>query len=65
VHILSARNLFHIHGSNPHAALINEEGDISNLCQHSWCDWHYYLDDALGKEVLQIVIVAAIGMTVR
>ena len=35
VRTLTARNIFHLHSSNPRASLTNEEGFISNLYQHS------------------------------
>ena len=33
VHNVTARNLFQLHGSDPHTVLTKEEGDISNMCQ--------------------------------
>ena len=39
---LTARNVFSLHVTSPYTALTGEEGDISNLCQYTWCDWCYY-----------------------
>ena len=39
---LTAKNIFQLHGSNPHTALTGDEGDISNLCQYKWYDWCYF-----------------------
>ena len=65
VHNLTARNLFQLHGSNPHTVLTKEEGDISNLCQYGWYDWCYYRDHTnkfpFGKEVLGRVLGPARG----
>ena len=36
---LTARNMFKLQGTNSHTALLSEEGDISNLCQCSLCEW--------------------------
>jgi hypothetical protein len=42
VNNLTAKNIFTLHGSNPHAALTGEEVDMSNLCQYKWYDWCYF-----------------------
>jgi len=39
---LTARDLFQLHGANPHTALFSEEGDISDLCQLKWHEWCHY-----------------------
>ena len=60
VHNVNTRNLFQLHGSNPHTVLTKEEGDISNLYQYGWYDWCYYRDYTnrfpFGKEVLGRVL---------
>ena len=29
---------------NAHFTVTGEEGDISNLCQFGWCEWHFHRD---------------------
>ena len=43
---LTAIDIFHLQGSNPHTATFGEEGDISHLCQFAWYEWVYYYDDS-------------------
>jgi len=42
---LTVRDLFQLQGSNPYTATLDEEGDISSLCQFGWFDWVYFYDD--------------------
>jgi hypothetical protein len=53
---LTAKDLFSLHGSNAHAALTGEDGDISNLCQCKWHDWCYFREQKqrfpFNREVL-------------
>ena len=39
---MTAKTMFKLHGDNPHTALTNTEGDISNLSQYAWYDWCYF-----------------------
>ena len=39
---MTAKTMFKLHGNNPHTALTNTEGDISNLSQYAWYDWCYF-----------------------
>jgi hypothetical protein len=39
---LTAKDLFTLHGTNAHTALLGEDGDISTLCQYQWYDWCYF-----------------------
>ena len=48
VHNLTARDLFQLQGSTPHATIFGEEGDISNVCQFGWYDWCYFRDQGSG-----------------
>jgi hypothetical protein len=41
---LTAKDTFKLHGTNVHASITGEEGDISNLCQYQWYDWCYFRD---------------------
>ena len=41
---LTAKDLFQLHGQNPHFTVTGEEGDISNLCQFGWYDWCYFCE---------------------
>ena len=36
---LTAKDLFQLHGSNPHTELTGDDGDISNLCAFAWYQW--------------------------
>ena len=62
---LTARNLFQLHGSNPHTALTGTEGDISSLCQFDWYEFCYYREQTarfpFNKEVLGRVLGPARG----
>ena len=62
---LTAKDVFTLHGSNPHADLTGEEGDMSNLCQHKWCDWCYSREQKnkfpYNREVLGRVLGPAKG----
>ena len=53
---LTAKNLFQLHGTNPHTATLSEEGDISNLCQYKWYEWVYFREQKekfpFNREVL-------------
>ena len=57
---LTARNLFQLHGTNPHTALTGTEGDISSLSQFGWCEFCYYRENTakfpFNKEVLGRVL---------
>ena len=33
---MMAKDMFKLHGSNAHMALVGDEGDISDLCQFGW-----------------------------
>ena len=65
VHNLTAKDMFQLRGTNPHAALTKEDGDVSNLCQCKWCNWCCYGDDSnsfpFRKEVLGQVLGSARG----
>ena len=62
---LTAKNLFQLHGSNPHTDLLHEEGDISNLCQFTFYEWVYHRDHNApfphNREVLGRVLGPASG----
>jgi hypothetical protein len=62
---LTARNLFQLHGTNPHTALTGSEGDISSLTQFRWYDFCYYRENRekfpFNKEVLGRVLGPARG----
>ena len=62
---LTARNLFQLHGTNPHTALTGSEGDISSLTQFGWYDFCYYRENTekfpFNKEVLGRVLGPAKG----
>ena len=62
---LTAKDLFSLHGSNPHSSLTGEEGDISALCQYSWYQWCYYREGGakfpFNREVLGRVLGPATG----
>ena len=45
IHNLTAKGLFNLHVSNAHANLLNETGDISNLCTYKWCDQCYFREN--------------------
>ena len=53
---LTAKSNFKLHGSNAHTLMMQEEGDISNLCQFAWYEWCYFRDHTAAfpqqKEVL-------------
>ena len=57
---LTAKDLFQLHGSNPHTITLAEEGDISNLCQFGWYEWCYFRQQKehfpFPKEVLGRVL---------
>ena len=62
---LTARDLFQLHGTNPHTALFSEEGDISNLCQFKWHEWCHYQENTnkfpFNREILGRVLGPAKG----
>ena len=62
---LTAKNIFQLHGLNPHTALTRDEGDISNLCQFKWYDWCYFCDRTepfpFNRELLGQIIGPAKG----
>ncbi len=62
---LTAKDLFTLHGSNPHTALTGEDGDISNLCQYKWYDWCYFREQKqrfpFNREVLGRILGPAKG----
>jgi hypothetical protein len=62
---LTARDLFQLHGTNPHTAMTSDEGDISNLCQYDWYQWCYYREHTarfpFNREVLGRVLGPAKG----
>ena len=57
---LMATDLFTLHGTNAHAALAGEEGDVSNLHQYKRYDWCYVGDQKqkfpFNREVLGRVL---------
>jgi hypothetical protein len=65
IHNLTAKDAFRLHGTNPHTATLNEEGDISNICQYKWYEWCYYREQTaafpFNKEVLGRVLGPARG----
>jgi hypothetical protein len=65
IHNLTAKDLFTLHGSNPHTALTGEDGDISNLCQYKWYAWCYFREQKqrflFNREVLGRVFGPAKG----
>jgi hypothetical protein len=62
---LTSKDLFTLHGSNPHTVLTGEEGDISNMCQYQWYDWCYFREQTqnfpFNREVLGRVLGPARG----
>ena len=66
---LTAKNIFQLHGSNPHTDLTGDEGDISNLCQYNWYDWCYFRDRTepfpFNREVLGRILGPAKGLQRR
>ena len=62
---LMAKSNFKLHGSNSHSLTMQEEGDISNLCQFAWYEWCYFRDHTAAfpqqKEVLGRVLGPARG----
>ena len=62
---LMAKSNFKLHGSNTHTLTMQEEGDISNLCQLAWYEWCYFRDHTAAfpqqKEVLGRVLGPAHG----
>jgi hypothetical protein len=65
IHNLTAKDAFRLHGTNPYTATLNEEGDISNICQYKWYEWCYYREQTaafpFNKEVLGRVLGPARG----
>lgn len=65
IHNLTAKDAFRLHGTNPHTATLNEEGDLSNICQYQWYEWCYYREQnaafPFNKEVLGRVLGPARG----
>ena len=41
---LTARSTFKLQNSNPHQTIMNNQGDMSSLCQYGWYDWCYFRD---------------------
>ena len=62
---LTAKSNFKLHGSNAHTLMMQEEGDISNLCQFAWYEWCYFRDHMAvfpqPKEVLGSILGPARG----
>ena len=62
---LTAKSNFKLHGSNAKTLTMQEEGDISNLCQRAWYEWCYFRDHTAAfpkqKEVLGRVLGLAHG----
>ena len=62
---LMAKSNFKLHCSNAHTLTMQEEGDISNLCQFAWYDWCYFRYHTAAfpqqKEVLGHVLGPAHG----
>ena len=62
---LTAKSNFKLHGSNAHTLTMQEEGDISNLCQFVWYEWCYFRDHAGAfpqqKEVLGHILGPGCG----
>jgi hypothetical protein len=42
IHNLTAKSNFKLHGSNPYTSTVEEDRDISNLCQFGLYEWYYY-----------------------
>ena len=62
---LTARKLFQLDGINAHFFITGEDGDISNLCQLSWYEWCYYIEQTSGfllqREILGCILGPAKG----
>ena len=62
---LVAKSNFKLHGSNAHTLMMQEEGDISNLCQLAWYEWCSFRDHTAAfpqqKEVLGRILSPARG----
>ena len=62
---LTAKDRFNLHGSNAHTAALAEEGDISSLAQHQWCEWCHCREQNAAcphnKEVLGRILGPARG----
>jgi transposase InsO family protein len=62
---LTAKDNFHLRGTNAHTLVTGEEGDISNLCQYKWYDWCYFREHKerfpFNREVLGRVLGPATG----
>ena len=46
VHNVTSRSTLNFQGLTPHAALTEEQSDISNLCQFDWYEWVCYRDSS-------------------
>ena len=62
---LTAKSNFKLHVSNAHTLMMQEEGDISNLCEFAWYEWCYFRDHTAAfphqKEVLGHILGPAHG----
>ena len=45
IHNLTEKGRFNLHGSNAHTDMLNETGDISNLCTYKWYEWCYFREN--------------------
>ena len=65
IYNMMARDYPKICGTKPHALVMGEEGDISNLCQFSWYEWVYFHEHTAtfphNKEVLGRMLGPACG----
>ena len=41
---LISKNLFQLNGSNANLKIVEDAGDISNLCSLGWFEWFYFQD---------------------
>jgi hypothetical protein len=58
---LTAKDLFALHGTNAHTALLGEDGDISNLCQYQWYDWCYFREQKHSYPYAQELLGRVLG----
>ena len=62
---MTPKRIFKLHGTNPHTALLGEEGDISNISEYGFYDWCVFREQGasfpFSKEVLGRVLGPANG----
>ena len=62
---LTAKDRFHLQGTNAYTNLTSEQGDISNLCTFKWYEWGYFRENKarfpFNKEILGKVLGPAKG----